>query len=65
MKVAVVHDIRANIRPILEDVVAGRSPYHFIEVMNCPGGCINGGGQPVCDTGSSWISRVLPSFAWS
>lgn len=65
LKVAVVHDIRANIRPIVEDVLAGRSPYHFIEVMNCPGGCINGGGQPICDTGSSWIGRILPSFAWS
>lgn len=65
VRVAVVHDMRANIRPVLEDVLAGRSPYHFIEVMNCPGGCINGGGQPICDTGSSWIGRILPSFAWS
>lgn len=32
---------------VVEDVLAGRSPYHFIEVMNCPGGCINGGGQPI------------------
>jgi ferredoxin hydrogenase large subunit len=65
LRVAVVHDIRANIRPVVEDVLAGRSPYHFIEVMNCPGGCINGGGQPICDAGSSWIGRILPSFAWS
>ena len=33
--------------PIIEDVLRGRSKYHFIEVMNCPGGCINGGGQPI------------------
>ncbi|WP_046496270.1 [FeFe] hydrogenase, group A [Syntrophomonas zehnderi] len=32
---------------VIEDVLAGRSSYHFIEVMNCPGGCINGGGQPI------------------
>ena len=32
---------------LIEDVLAGRSKYHFIEVMNCPGGCINGGGQPI------------------
>lgn len=32
---------------VIEDVLAGRSNYHFIEVMNCPGGCINGGGQPI------------------
>lgn len=33
--------------PVIEDVLDGRSKYHFIEVMNCPGGCINGGGQPI------------------
>ncbi|NLB88073.1 MAG: 4Fe-4S binding protein [Syntrophomonadaceae bacterium] len=32
---------------VIEDILAGRSKYHFIEVMNCPGGCINGGGQPI------------------
>lgn len=32
---------------VIEDVLAERSKYHFIEVMNCPGGCINGGGQPI------------------
>lgn len=32
---------------VIEDVLAGRSQYHFIEVMNCPGGCVNGGGQPI------------------
>lgn len=32
---------------IIKEVLSGRSPYHFIEVMNCPGGCINGGGQPI------------------
>ncbi|MGI5912791.1 MAG: [FeFe] hydrogenase, group A [Syntrophomonadaceae bacterium] len=32
---------------IVNDILAGRSKYHFIEVMNCPGGCINGGGQPI------------------
>lgn len=31
---------------LMKDVAAGRSPYHFIEVMGCPGGCITGGGQP-------------------
>lgn len=31
---------------LMKDVAAGVSPYHFIEVMGCPGGCINGGGQP-------------------
>lgn len=36
-----------NVGSVIEDVLAGRSKYHFIEVMNCPGGCINGGGQPI------------------
>ncbi|MCD7909650.1 MAG: [FeFe] hydrogenase, group A [Clostridium sp.] len=33
---------------LMKEVAEGRSPYHFIEVMGCPGGCINGGGQPRC-----------------
>ncbi len=33
-------------RKIMELVSSGNSPYHFIEVMGCPGGCILGGGQP-------------------
>ncbi|MGF7141736.1 NADP-reducing hydrogenase subunit HndD [Anaerotaenia torta] len=36
----------ANARKLLEDVKAGRADYHFIEIMGCPGGCVNGGGQP-------------------
>jgi len=36
-----------HVASLIEDVLAGRSKYHFIEVMNCPGGCINGGGQPI------------------
>lgn len=31
---------------LMEQVAQGTSPYHFIEVMGCPGGCIMGGGQP-------------------
>lgn len=31
---------------LMREIAAGVSPYHFIEVMGCPGGCINGGGQP-------------------
>lgn len=64
VQVAVVHGIAQNLTPVLDEVLAGRSPYHFIEVMNCPGGCINGGGQPVYGNGSSWIEAVRPLFAW-
>lgn len=31
---------------LMEEIKRGTSPYHFIEVMGCPGGCISGGGQP-------------------
>ncbi|MBQ1382777.1 MAG: iron hydrogenase small subunit, partial [Solobacterium sp.] len=34
-------------KPLLDEVRAGTSKYTFIEVMGCPGGCINGGGQPI------------------
>ena len=36
-----------NVPKVMDKVRKGKSPYHFIEVMCCPGGCINGGGQPV------------------
>ncbi len=35
-----------NARKLLDDVKAGKVDVHFIEVMACPGGCVNGGGQP-------------------
>ncbi len=46
VKVAVVSGL-ANARTIMEKVKAGTADYHFIEVMSCPGGCVNGGGQPI------------------
>jgi len=45
VNVAVVSGL-ANARKLLEEIKAGRKDLHFIEVMTCPGGCINGGGQP-------------------
>ena len=36
----------ANARKVLDMVKNGEKNYHFIEVMACPGGCVNGGGQP-------------------
>ncbi|PKL08940.1 MAG: ferredoxin [Spirochaetae bacterium HGW-Spirochaetae-7] len=46
LRVAVAHTLK-NARAILDDIVAGTSPYAFVEVMSCPGGCLGGGGQPV------------------
>jgi len=45
VKVAVCHTL-SNARILAEQVKHGTSPYAFIEVMCCPGGCIGGGGQP-------------------
>ncbi len=45
LKVAVAQSM-ALAKPLLDDIRNGVSPYHFIEIMGCPGGCINGGGQP-------------------
>jgi len=44
VKVAVAHGL-ANARKLLEKVRAGEEDLHFIEIMACPGGCVNGGGQ--------------------
>ena len=35
-----------NAKVLLDQIKAGTSPYTFVEIMGCPGGCINGGGQP-------------------
>jgi NADH-quinone oxidoreductase subunit G/NADP-reducing hydrogenase subunit HndD len=45
VKVAVTSGL-AGARFLMEQIRQGKSPYHFIEVMGCPGGCISGGGQP-------------------
>ena len=45
VKIAVTSGM-ANAKPLLDQIRNGTSPYHFIEIMGCPGGCINGGGQP-------------------
>ena len=45
VKVAVASGT-ANARVLLDAIREGKADYHFIEIMCCPGGCINGGGQP-------------------
>jgi len=46
VRTAVAHGT-ANAKILLEKVKSGEKEYHFIEVMGCPGGCVNGGGQPI------------------
>ena len=45
IKVAVASGMK-NAKVLLDQIREGKSPYTFIEIMGCPGGCINGGGQP-------------------
>lgn len=45
VKIAVTNGL-SGAKTLLKQIENGTSPYHFIEVMGCPGGCITGGGQP-------------------
>jgi NADP-reducing hydrogenase subunit HndD len=46
LSIGIAHGL-GNARKLLDEVKAGRSKFHAIEVMACPGGCIGGGGQPL------------------
>ena len=46
VKVAVCSGLK-NARELMNKVKDGTADYHFIEIMACPGGCVNGGGQPI------------------
>ena len=46
VKVAVASGL-GNARKLMEKVRDGSADYQFIEIMSCPGGCVNGGGQPI------------------
>jgi NADP-reducing hydrogenase subunit HndD len=46
LNVAVTSGLK-NAKEVLESIKRGEKNYHFIEVMACPGGCVNGGGQPL------------------
>ncbi len=54
---AVVNGI-GNVAKVLDEVENGTCKYHFVEVMACPGGCINGGGQPIHQKPEKVIKRV-------
>lgn len=45
VKIAVTSGAKGA-KQLMDEIAKGESPYHFIEVMGCPGGCIMGGGQP-------------------
>ncbi len=53
VNVAIAHGL-GNARKLLDAIRAGEKNYHFIEIMACPGGCVTGGGQPVCSA-KTWM----------
>ncbi|MGM0530113.1 MAG: [Fe-Fe] hydrogenase large subunit C-terminal domain-containing protein [Bacteroidota bacterium] len=57
LKVASVSPLK-DVREILEDIRSGGCNYQYMEVMACPGGCINGGGQPFVDGSKKLRSRI-------
>ncbi len=58
VKVAVGHGL-ANAKQLMDQIENGTSPYHFIEIMGCPGGCIGGGGQPYAGSNSIPLDESL------
>lgn len=54
IRIGIAHGL-GNARKLLQDIKDGKSTYHAIEIMACPGGCIGGGGQPLHHGDSSII----------
>ena len=62
IRVAVAQTLR-NAERLIEEIERGTSPYHFIEVMACPGGCIGGGGQPSVNDRDVLKARMAAIYA--
>lgn len=60
VRVCVVNGANQGLKEVLNRVRVDKNRYHFIEVMNCPGGCVNGGGQPVQSAGTAWLHPTTP-----
>ncbi len=56
LRIGIAHGL-GNARKLLDEVREGRSQYHAIEIMACPGGCIGGGGQPYHHGNSEILAR--------
>ena len=61
LRVAVVHGAK-RFKKICDQVQAGNSPYHLIEFMACPGGCVCGGGQPLMPSLFASLERKALGF---
>ena len=57
VNVAVASGLK-NAKELLTKVQNGEANYHFIEIMGCPGGCVNGGGQPQVDAATRNFTDV-------
>mgnify|MGYP004607285263 FL=1 len=53
VRVAIAHGL-GNARKLLESIRSGEKQYEFVEIMACPGGCVTGGGQPICSA-KTWM----------
>ena len=62
VKIAVTSGL-AGAKILMEQIKAGSSPYHFIEVMGCPSGCICGGGQPRSDDPDVRMKRLKATYS--
>lgn len=60
INICVVNGANQGLKEVLNRVRVNKNRYHFIEVMNCPGGCVNGGGQPVQSSGTAWLNPTTP-----
>lgn len=61
LKVAAASGL-GNARTLLENIQEGKCDYHLIEIMACPGGCINGGGQPYSEERLEVISERIKAL---
>ncbi|MBE6100825.1 MAG: 2Fe-2S iron-sulfur cluster binding domain-containing protein [Selenomonas ruminantium] len=61
VRVAIAHTLK-NARLLMEQVQKHESPYDFIEIMACPGGCIGGGGQPIGTTNAIRKKRMAALY---
>lgn len=56
IRIGIAHGL-GNARKLLEDIQSGKSHFHAIEIMSCPGGCIGGGGQPYHHSDSDILKK--------
>jgi len=61
LRLAVVSGL-SNARALIEKIQNGEEQYDLVEVMACPGGCVNGGGQPITNTFGDASARAKGLF---